>query len=165
MKSSKINSKTSAHSHDLTQIFETAEFADAFRISYLANAIVVPTYDDIRRDFGIIRAEYLLLLCLAHYPVLTAKDVSMLTRRPQNSISRAVHRMLKEGYLQRVPDPVDGRQARLSITARGRKMHKKIAAYLVRRETEILDVLEKKEREAFRKTLQKLALHTSTLER
>ena len=157
--------KKNTESPDLTLIFETAEFADAFRISYLANAIVVPTYDDIKRDFGVIRAEYLLLLCLSHYPELTAQDVSVLTRRPRNSISRAVHRMLKEGYLRRVPDPNDGRQAHLSITPQGKAMHQKIAAYLVAREAEILGVLGKSEHKAFRKTLQKLALHASKLQR
>lgn len=150
---------------DLTQIFESAEFSDAYRISYLANAIVVPTYDDIRRDFGIIRAEYLLLLCLAHNPVLTAQDVARMTRRPRNSISRSVHRMLNEGYLDRVPDPEDGRQARLSITPEGRALHEKIVTYIVRREAEILDILADDERESLRKTLQKLAKHAATLDR
>ena len=58
---------------DPTRMFDTVEFRDAYRISYLTNAIVVPTYEAIRRDFGIIRAEYVLLLCLAHFPVLTAQ--------------------------------------------------------------------------------------------
>lgn len=150
---------------DLTRIFESVEFSDAYRISYLANAIVVPTYDDIKRDFGIIRAEYLLLLCLAHIPVLTAQDVARMTRRPRNSISRSVHRMLNEGYLDRVPDPEDGRQARLSITPEGRALHEKITAYIVRREAEILDILDDDERDQLRSTLQKLARHAATLDR
>ena len=72
---------------DLTGIFDTVEFRDAYRISYLANAVTVPGYEHIRREFGIIRAEYLLLLCLAHAPVLTARDVARMTRRPRNSRS------------------------------------------------------------------------------
>ena len=108
---------------DRTGIFDTVEFRDAYRISYLANSVVMPSYEAIRQEFGIIRAEYLLLLCLAHFPVLTAQEVSRMTRRPRNSISRAVHRMLQEGYLKRAPDPNDGRQAQLEITARGRELH------------------------------------------
>jgi DNA-binding MarR family transcriptional regulator len=150
---------------DLTRIFEQVEFKDAYRISYLANAIVVPGYDDIKRDFGIIRAEYLLLLCLAHFPVLTAQDVSVMTRRPRNSISRAVHRMLSEGYLNRVPDPDDGRQARLSITPTGRALHNNIATALKARQEEVLNVLDKQERKTLQQLLQKLALHTATLDR
>lgn len=150
---------------DLASIFERVEFKDAYRISYLANAIVVPGYDDIKRDFGIIRAEYLLLLCLAHFPVLTAQDVSTMTRRPRNSISRAVHRMLSVGYLNRVPDPADGRQAKLSITPAGRALHDDIAKTLIEREEEVLGALDKQERRDLQRILQKLALHTASLER
>ena len=162
----KVGGKKSASDlQDLTRIFTDVEFSDAYRISYLANAIVVPTYEDIKRDFGIIRAEYHLLLCLDHYPVLTAQDISRMTRRPRNSISRAVHRMLAEGFIVRAPDPEDGRQLRLSITPRGRTLHEKVAAYLVKREAELLEVLPSAEREALRCTLQKLAMHAASLTR
>lgn len=150
---------------DATKIFDTVEFPDAYKISYLAHAIVLPTYEDVRRDFGLIRAEYHLLLCLAHYPKLTAQDVARMTRRPRNSISRAVHRMLSEGFITRVPDPNDGRQAMLAITPTGRKMHENVAGYLVRREAEILDVLNAHERHQLRKILRKLATHATTLDR
>ncbi len=149
----------------LTDIFESVEFPDAYKVSYLANAIVIPTYEDVRRDHGLVRAEYHLLLCLAHFPELTAQDVANMTRRPRNSISRAVHRMQREGYLERVPDPKDKRQAKLTITPAGRKMHEAIAAYLVNREAEILDVLTSSERQRLRELLRKLAAHAATLPR
>ena len=96
-----------SESLDYSNIFEAVEFPDAYKVSYLANAIVFPTYEDVRKDFGLVRAEYHLLLCLAHYSELTAQDVARITRRPRNSISRAVHRMLDLGFLKRVPDPDD----------------------------------------------------------
>lgn len=162
----KIDGKKPAQDQqDLTRIFTDVEFSDAYRISYLANAIVVPTYEDIKRDFGIIRAEYHLLLCLYHYPVLTAQDISRMTRRPRNSISRAVHRMLEEGFIVRAPDPQDGRQLCLSITPRGRTLHERVAAYLVKREAELLEILPSAERETLRRTLQKLAMHAASLAR
>ena len=148
---------------DTARMFDTVEFRDAYRISYLTNAIVMPTYEAIRRDFGIIRAEYMLLLCLAHFPVLTAGDVSRIARLPRNSLSRAVHRMLAQGCLDRSPDPSDGRQARLTLSARGRRLHEKIAARLVERQEEILAPLRVKERRQFDRLLQKLALHAGAL--
>jgi len=72
---------------DVATFLDEVEFRDAALLSFVTSAIIVPAYDDIKRDFGIIRAEYLLLLCLSHYPVLTAQDVSRLTGRPRNSIS------------------------------------------------------------------------------
>ncbi len=150
---------------ELTDIFEMVEFPDAYKISYLANAIVVPTYEDVRRDFGLVRAEYHLLLGLAHFPELTAQDISKMTRRPRNSISRAVHRMLEQGFIERGIDPKNRRKAILSITPAGRKMHQKISQYLVDREAVVLDVLTKEERDNLQKTLRKLAHHSAGLER
>ncbi len=150
---------------DYSNIFEAVEFPDAYKVSYLANAIVFPTYEDVRKDFGLVRAEYHLLLCLAHYSELTAQDVARITRRPRNSISRAVHRMLDLGFLKRVPDPDDARQAKLQITREGKIMHQKISAYLVEREAEIFRVLSDTERESFRELIRKLANFASTLKR
>lgn len=148
---------------DPTRMFDSVEFRDAYRMSYLTNAVIVPTYEQVRRDFGIIRAEYHLLMCLAHYPTLSAQDVSNLTRRPRNSISRAVHRMQAEGYLDRSPHPDDGRQALLTITATGRALHDKIAARLSARQEEVLAPLSAAERRQLDRLLQKLSIHTAAL--
>ena len=150
---------------DYSNIFESVEFHDAYKVSYLSNAIVFPTYEDVRKDFGLVRAEYHLLLCLAHYSELTAQDVARITRRPRNSISRAVHRMLDLGFLKRVPDPSDARQAKLQITNEGKIMHKKVSEYLVAREVEIFSVLSESERKHFRDLIRKLANFASTLKR
>ena len=86
-----------------------------------------------------------------------------MTRRPRNSISRAVHRMLNVGYLDRVPDPEDGRQAKLSITEKGRALHDQIVDTFLNREAEVLAVLDDEERKEFQRMLQKLAMHAATL--
>ncbi|NRB32259.1 MAG: MarR family transcriptional regulator [Rhizobiaceae bacterium] len=149
---------------DLSKIFDTIEYPDAYRITYLGNAIVMPAYDAVQRDFGLVRAEYILLVCLSHYEELTAQDVARIARRPRNTISRAVHRMLKEGHLERAPDPNDGRQARLRITPSGRALHEEIATYLLRRQEEVLSVLSADERRILSGILQKAALHAATLD-
>ena len=149
---------------DLTRIFDTIEFRDAYRISYLANAIVIPAYDAVKREFGIIRAEYLLLCCLSHFSVLTAQDVARIARQPRNTVSRAVHRMLDEGYIERAPDPDDGRQAHLTITPAGRALHVKIASVLRCRQENVLGSLDARERETLAALLRKAALHAASLD-
>ena len=155
---------TTPDTKDLTRIFDTIEFPDAYRISYLANAIVIPSYDIVRRRFGIIRAEYLLLVCLSHFPVLTAQDVARIARQPRNTVSRAVHRMLAESYIERVPDPEDGRQAHLTITETGRALHVQIAEVLRERQEDVLDRLDPEERATLSTLLRKAALHASALD-
>lgn len=148
---------------DPSTMFDDVEFRDAYRMSYLINAIIVPTYEQVRKDFGIIRAEYHLLMCLAHHPTLSAQDVSRLTRRPRNSISRAVHRMLAEGYIDRTPDPNDGRQALLTITPAGRKLHEQVAARLHERQEEVLRPLTPTQRAQLDKMLDILTANAADL--
>ncbi len=147
----------------LTAIFERNEVRDTFRISYLANSLVLPVYDGIKRDYGLTRGEYLLLFCLANMEELTAQDVARMTGRPRNSISRAVHRMLCLGYLDRVPDKSDGRQALLTITPEGRRLHEQIVQGFISRELEVLGILDDRDRQALDRILQKLALHMAGL--
>lgn len=153
-----------AMGQDLTEIFDTIEYPEAYRITYLANAIVFPAYADIKRDFGLVRAEYILLVCLFHFDELTAQDVARISRRPRNTISRAVHRMLETQLLERAPDPSDGRQARLRITAAGHRLHKQIASYLTDRQNTVLGGLTAQERKTLAQILKKAALHASTLD-
>lgn len=148
---------------DLTRIFDTIEYPEAYRITYLANAIVFPAYAEIKKDFGLVRAEYILLACLSHFDVLTAQDVARISRRPRNTISRAVHRMLDEGYLDRAPDPDDGRQSWLRITPAGRAMHRRVSGYLGRRQDQVLSGLSAEERVALASLLKKAALSCAKL--
>lgn len=149
---------------DLTRIFDAIEYPEAFRITYLANAIVFPAYADIKRDFGLVRAEYVLLACLSHFENLTAQDVSRISGRPRNTVSRAVHRMLDEGYLKRTPDPSDGRQSTLKITPTGRKLHQDISIYLTSRQNVVLGGLTDDERRIMGRLLKKAALYAARLE-
>ena len=137
-------------------IFKHNEVPDTFRISFLANSLVLPVYEEIRREHDLSRGEYLLLFCLSSEPELTAQDVADMTGRPRNSISRAVHRMLRDGYLTRSPDPDDGRQALLRISPTGLELHKTIVAKFVGREAELLGVLSNTERRTLDHLLNKL---------
>ena len=132
------------------------ELRDTFRISYLANRLVLPVYEEIKQVHGLSRGEYLLLFCLSHTRELTAQDVAEITGRPRNSISRAVHRMLEEGYLTRSPDPSDGRQALLRITGKGREVNDKILPRFRQQEERILNNLNPDERTVLATLLTKL---------
>lgn len=146
--------------NDLRDILQQNEIADTFRISFMANSLVLPVYDRIKRDFDLSRGEYLLLFCLAYADRLTAQDIADVTGRPRNSISRAVHRVLELGYISRSPDPVDGRQALLELTASGANLHKQILPLFIEREKELLGILSKEERQTLDTLLGKLAVHT-----
>ncbi|MEM7190661.1 MAG: MarR family transcriptional regulator [Pseudomonadota bacterium] len=161
----KNSEKSGTQGPDVSGFLNRAELYGAYRMSYLTSAIVEPGYDDVRRETGLIRGEYLLLLCLTHEPVLTAQDVARMTRRPRNSISRAVHRMLDEGFIDRAPDPDDGRQSRLTITEKGREMQKRCEDILGARAREVLDVLSDQDTAALDRIIRELVRHAVSLPR
>jgi len=155
--------KSETNGVNVGAFLDKAGLRHAYRMSYITSANVGPGYEAVRQEIGLIRGEYLLLLCLAQEPVLTAQDVARMTRRPRNSISRAVHRMLDEGYIDRAPDPSDGRQARLTITAKGRKMQAQVEAILAAREDEVFAALDEKDHADLDRILRKLTYHAAGL--
>ncbi len=148
---------------DVAEFIATVGLRHAYRLSYLTSAIVTAGYDAVKRETGLIRGEYLLLLCLSHQKILTAQDVARMTRRPRNTISRAVHRMLDEGYIDRAPDPSDGRQSKLTITAKGRAMQTRIEQILSEREEEVVAPLSVDDHASLDAILQKLVRHAASL--
>ena len=86
-----------------------------------------------------------------------------MTRRPRNTISRAVHRMLDEGYIDRAPDPSDGRQSKLTITAKGRAMQTRVEQILSEREEEVVAPLSADDHASLDAILQKLVRHAASL--
>ncbi len=148
---------------DVAEFIATVGLRHAYRLSYLTSAIVTAGYDAVKRETGLIRGEYLLLLCLSHQKILTAQDVARMTRRPRNTISRAVHRMLDEGYIDRAPDPSDGRQSKLTITAKGRAMQTRIEQILSEREEEVVAPLSADDHASLDAILQKLVRHAASL--
>ncbi len=149
--------KTDRQPRDFRALFDTIAFPEAYRITYLAGSIANRGYAAIQRDLGIIRAEFVLLACLAHFPEMTAQEVARVSQRPRNTVSRAVHRMVAEGYIERAPDASDGRQARLRITPAGRDLQDRASKYLRSRQDEVLACLEADERAQLSALLRKVA--------
>ncbi|MDP5219814.1 MarR family transcriptional regulator [Ruegeria sp. 2205SS24-7] len=159
-----MQEKRSKPDEDFISLFETIGFPEAYRITYLAGSIAGPAYDAIKRDFGIIRAEFVLLACLSHFDEMKAQDIADISRRPRNTVSRAVHRMVAEGYIERSPDAADGRQALLMITPAGRALQDEAAQYLKTRQDKVLAALSADDRKAFSDLLLKLAINASKLD-
>lgn len=147
---------------DFTSLFEVIDFPDAYRTTFLAGAIAGPAYGRIKQEFGLIRAEFVLLACLAHFDEMKAQDIADISQRPRNTVSRAVHRMVDEGYIERAPDSRDGRQALLRITPSGRALQKAASRHLCAAQEAVFGALDADERKVFSDLLLKLAVHAST---
>jgi DNA-binding MarR family transcriptional regulator len=144
----------------LGAIYSQKPIGDTFRISFMANSLVLPVYDAIKKDHGLNRGEYLLIHALSIVPDMTAQEVAQMSGRPRNSISRAVHRMVDMGYVTRAQDPEDGRQATLTITGTGKGLVAEVMPLFEARQEELLSVLTKGERATLDRLLDKLYMST-----
>lgn len=128
----------------------------AYRINFLGNLISIPAYREVELRTGLSRPEFLILICLAHVNALNAKDITVVTGWPKNSISRAVHQLLGAKRIERMTDPEDRRHRILVMTREGRSVYERMLPILKKRETAMLAVLNQKDLAALDRILDKL---------
>lgn len=127
-----------------------------YRVSYLANFFSGPIYRELEAVEELTRPDFIVMFCLAHCGSLTAQDISNMTGRPKNSLSRAVHKLVARGFISRVAAKKDPRQAQLDLSRTGQETLDRIMPRFTRRETEMLSPLTPDERREFDRLLGKL---------
>lgn len=57
--------------------------------------------------------------------VVKVSDISTALNLPRPGVTRTIKEMEKQGYLQKIASPDDGRVTYISVTARGKELHQK----------------------------------------
>lgn len=127
-----------------------------WRISYLIQCFADPFYGNIERRHGLSRLELTALHCLALSGPLRAQQIVEMLVRPKNTVSGAVHSLLRKRLIVHQPDPDDRRQAFLSLTQKGRTLYKSLLPDLIQREKDLLGALSPNELVALDHLLGKL---------
>lgn len=127
-----------------------------FRITTVRNWYAVPAFARIERDLSLTESEVTILFCLGHIPALRAKDVSVISARPKNSISRGVHMLLRKRLVEQSADRADRREKTLTLTQAGLTMFRKIVPVFQARQDAMLSALTARERQSFDRLLDKL---------
>ncbi|MEQ8346966.1 MAG: MarR family transcriptional regulator [Sneathiellaceae bacterium] len=122
----------------------------AYRLGFIMNVYREPIIRQFEAEFGLIRPEWTILLCLAEQDGLTARDICDMTGLLRNAISRGVALLEKKGLITRQSDRADGRLMRLSMTDDGQAIFARIEPILQAREAALLSVIPEAERERFR---------------
>ena len=146
----------------LIDILDATPFPIGYRIAFLTNFWREPVLRQMEKDFGIIRPELTVLMCLNFRDDVHARDICEITEQPSNTVSRAVGSLEKRGFILRAKDPVDSRRQVLNITADGREIHDKIIARFTKAEGFMLSVLTVEEREQLHGLLDKIARSVGT---
>ncbi|MEM7734841.1 MAG: MarR family transcriptional regulator [Deinococcota bacterium] len=132
----------------------------SYKLNYLANNFLGPLIPALKKRWNLSRTEFSVLYCLRQAGRLTAKDICEITGRPKNSVSRAVHTLLKRSIVSQQLDASDGRRMILTLTTKGKHLYKEIIPLFEERERVMLACLSAEEQEALEHLLNKLVAST-----
>lgn len=135
----------------MDEIFSNNATPFAFRVNYLSHQYTGPLSQLLETKHGLLWQEWVVLFCLASNErrCWRAGDVAQVTNRPKNSISRAVKKLVAQGYIVRHDHPKDGRAQTLNLTNKGRDFYDKFLPSLLEAERAIYSALSPEEAEIF----------------
>lgn len=141
----------------LIDILDATPFPIGYRIAFLTNFWREPVLRQMEKDFGIIRPELTVLMCLSFRENVYARDICEVTEQPSNTVSRGVASLEKKGLLTRSRDAVDTRRQVLNITQQGQGLHNEIMERFKSAEARMLETLAPEEAQQLQSILDKIA--------
>jgi DNA-binding MarR family transcriptional regulator len=126
-------------------IIESNPTMIAYRMNFLTHTYLASASKFIEAEYGLLFHEWVVLFCLGLEDGLSAKDVTEVTGRPKNTISRAVHKLLELKLIARQAKATDARSQDLSLTHAGQAYYDEIVPRLQKTEQSIYDVLDPQE--------------------
>ena len=93
-----------------------------YRLNYLALRYNVPLYSWVEATYGLSRPEFVVIYSLGLKNGAYARDIGASSGFPQNTLSRAIHKLVRLKLIAREPDPDDGRRFLLTLTQAGRDL-------------------------------------------
>ena len=127
-----------------------------YRCNNLAEQISVSLSRIYVEKFGINIAGWRILVTLAEFGELQAKEVARLTNMDKVRVSRAVSALLERGIVERRVCGKDSRSAILSLNTAGRRLYQRIAPEALAWERELVAPLSKSEQASLGRILGKL---------
>ena len=118
-----------------------------------------------RERFGLTRDEWRVIASLAEAGKVRTAWIIDKTTLEKMQVSRAVARLERDGLLERLPDPEDGRGWLLRLLPAGKALYAKVVPMVQARETFLLDALLPEEREVLDRALTKLSERAEVLVR
>ena len=128
------------------------------RFNYLSLRYNTPLYGWVEEQFGLSRAEFVVIYSLGIMDGVTASEIATSTAFAKNTLSRAVNRIAKLGLIQRIAGETDRRQQHLRLTPKGRALLEQAMPRFVGLEAEMLAPLSLVEQETLSALMAKVVL-------
>jgi len=119
----------------------------------LAGRALSRTIEGELSEHGLGRGEYRVLFALSRQDGLTQTDLVERFHLEKSSVARAASRLQEKGYIEKRPDPADGRRKQLRLTPAGRALEDELTAIKERVESQLTDGLSDTEQDALIDTL------------
>lgn len=127
-----------------------------YRLAVLAEAVSRSMAQIYGERFDLTRDEWRVLAALSGGAPTRTTPVIERTTLDKVSVSRALQRMLAKGFIERTPDPEDGRGYVIRLLPAGRALFRKIVPMVQAREQYLLSALDDTEQAALGTILDKL---------
>jgi DNA-binding MarR family transcriptional regulator len=108
---------------------------------------------------GITQTQFLLLSSIRAYTRCTMSTLARSLHVSLPTVSGVVDRLVRSGFIRRVPQADDRRQSAVELTAKGESFFRDFEAVVRRRWEEVLVTLDPHELEAFHHVITKLRQH------
>ncbi|MFK3587935.1 MarR family transcriptional regulator [Lactobacillus sp. 23-2] len=107
----------------------------------LASVRATYAYEQYDKLMGITQYESIILYELVTHPRLSQKELVYRSGIPKQSISKGIHILRKQGYLEVIPDDQDKRVKYCALTKEGKAYAQKKEAPLLALEMRVIDKL------------------------
>lgn len=98
-----------------------------YLVNHLARLLARALHDQIA-PHGVVPGQFAQLLALYERDGLTQRELCEVVRIEQPTMAATLKRMERDGLIERVPDPEDGRRVRIVLTEHARALEVDLAA-------------------------------------
>ena len=129
-----------------------------YRLNYLALRYNLPLYSWVEQAYGLSRPEFVVIYSLGLQDGTLARDISVSSGFPKNTLSRAIAKLTRAGLILRSEDPNDKRSQILRLSAKGRRIFDEALPHFVDFEERMRATLSASEQDLLAKLLAKMVL-------
>ena len=126
-----------------------------YQVNHLARLLALALRRRIEA-LGVVPGQFAQLLALYEQDGLTQSELSRRVRIEQPTMAVTLRRMERDGLVERVPDPSDGRRALVMLTAHARRLEPDLTAAAREVNAVALDGLSTSDIDGFMRTLDRL---------
>ncbi len=133
-----------------------------YRLNYLALRYNVPLYSWVEQTYGLSRPEFVVIFSLGLKDGAVARDIAVSSGFPQNTLSRAIHKLVRLGLIDRIGDADDRRRFVLTLSKAGRSIFEEALPQFVSYEKMMLSALTETEQATLSRLMAKMVLASPT---